>query len=169
MVNDIVRDLGHLTLGSRLKRLGERMQAQTQRILDDHGLVIQAAQFPFLAAIDRLGPSTIGALAEAVGVSQPGTTRTVSQLARAGYVDISTSAVDQRRKLVKLSRKGRGLVDVGKRRVWPEIAAAVENLCNEADGTLLDQLATIEDGLADVPLSRRAEALRPKRRRSSRR
>jgi hypothetical protein len=29
MIPDIVRDLGHLTLGSRLKRLGERLQAHT--------------------------------------------------------------------------------------------------------------------------------------------
>ena len=71
MADDVVRALGHLALGTRLKRIGERLQAQTQRVLDAHELGIQAAQFPFLAAIDRIGPATVGELAEAVGVTQP--------------------------------------------------------------------------------------------------
>lgn len=156
MSRDIIRSLGYLALGSRLKRLGERMQAHTQRILDDHQLSIQAAQFPFLAAIDRLGPSTIGELAAAVGGSQPGATRTLAHLAEVGYVSIKTAPDDQRRKSVTLSKKGRQLVEIGKRDVWPVIEAAVRDLCAEADGTLLDQLASLEDGLATAPLDRRA-------------
>jgi DNA-binding MarR family transcriptional regulator len=167
MVEDIVRRLGYLTLGSRLKRLGERMQAHTQRILDAHGLSIQAAQFPFLAAIDRLGPSTIGQLADAVGGSQPGATRALAQLADAGYVAIETAPDDQRRKYVALTKQGRQLVETGKREVWPAIEAAVKDLCEAAEGALLDQLATLEDGLATVPLDHRAAAGTPasKRRR----
>lgn len=63
MTEDIMRRLGQLTLGTRLKLLGKRIQADTQRILDAHELSIPSAQFPFLAAIDRLGPLTIGDLA----------------------------------------------------------------------------------------------------------
>src|SRR5436853_4896349 len=121
MVDDVVRELGHLTLGTRLKRIGERMQAQTQRILDAHELPIQAAQFPFLAAIDRLGALTVGEIAEAVGVTQPGATRALAQLAEAGYVEIAPSSEDQRRKSVTLTRRGQKLVDAGKRDVWPVI------------------------------------------------
>src|SRR5688572_7883183 len=124
-VEDVVRSFGHLTLGSRLKRIGERLQAQTQRILDAHELPIQAAQFPVLAAIDRLGPLTIGELAEAVGVSQPGATRTVGQLADAQLVTITQSTDDQRRKSVSLTSHGRRIVDTGKQEVWPLIEAAV--------------------------------------------
>lgn len=158
MTEDIVRGLGYLTLGSRLKRLGERMQAHTQRILDAHELSIQAAQFPFLAAIDRLGPSTIGQLAESVGGSQPGATRALAQLADAGYVAIETAPEDQRRKYVALTKQGRQLVETGKKEVWPAVEAAVRDLCETGEGGLLDQLATIEDGLTAVPLDRRAAA-----------
>ena len=31
MVEDVVRALGYLTLGTRMKRIGERLQADTQR------------------------------------------------------------------------------------------------------------------------------------------
>ncbi len=163
MIEDVVRELGHLTLGTRLKRIGERMQSQTQRILDAHELPIQAAQFPFLAAIDRIGPLTVGELADAVGVTQPGATRALAQLADDGLVEIAQAAGDQRRKSITLTKQGKKLVDVGKRDVWPVIEAAVKDLCKKLDGTLLDQLAAIEDGLTDRSLDRRAAELRRKR------
>jgi DNA-binding MarR family transcriptional regulator len=162
MVEDVVRQLGHLTLGTRLKRIGERMQAQTQRIIDAHEIPVQAAQFPFLAAIDRLGPIAVGDLAEAVGVTQPGATRALAQLAEQGLVEIVNASDDQRRKSVTLTRQGKRLVEVGKREVWPAIEGAVKDACRKLTGTLLEQLAALEDGLGEESLDRRA--LRARRR-----
>jgi DNA-binding MarR family transcriptional regulator len=161
---DVVRALGYLTLGTRFKRLGERLQAHTQRVLDAHGLAIPAAQFPFLAALDRRGPSTIGELAEAVGVTQPGATRAVAQLVEAGYATVTQGADDQRRKSVALSPKGRRLVGEGKRTAWPLVERAVRDLCEALEGPLLEQLAALEDGLTAEPLDRRAAALQARRR-----
>ena len=161
---DVVRELGYLTLGTRLRRLGERLQAQTQLVLEAHRLAVPAAQFPFLAALDRLGPLQVGALAAAVGVSQPATTRTVTQLTRAGLVATAVSAGDQRGRVVTLSRAGRRAVEQGKRMVWPVIEAAVRELCEAGSGSLLARLAALEDGLAAQSLEQRARAARARRR-----
>lgn len=155
-VPDIVRELGYLTLGTRFKRIGERLQAHTQRILDAHGLDVPAGQFPFLAALDDAGPLTIGELADAVGVTQPGATRAAAQLAEAGYVTITQAADDQRCKSVALTTEGRRLVSTGKRTAWPLIERAVGDLCRRLEGPLLVQLAALEDGLVAEPLDRRA-------------
>lgn len=155
MVEDVVRALGFLCMGSRLRRIGERLQADTQQIIGEAGLGIQAGQYPFLAAIDRAGPLTIGELAQAVGISQPGATRTVIQLLELGFVDMQPAPGDQRRRLVSLTSAGQELVDYSKAEVWPNIAAAVTELCGDLDGPILDQLAAIEDRLAEAPLSRR--------------
>ena len=56
MIEDIVKELGFLTLGTRFKRIGEALQAQTQALLTEHGIGMPAAHFPLLAAL-------IGALA----------------------------------------------------------------------------------------------------------
>jgi DNA-binding MarR family transcriptional regulator len=156
MVEDVIRSFGFLTLGTRMKRLGERLQADTQRIMDELGAPLQASQYPFLAAIDRLGPITVGELAEAVGITQPGATRTVAQLVELGMLEVKAASDDQRRRIVSLSREGKRLVAAAKREVWPRIRAAVADLCSDLDGPLLDQLAAIEDGLAAAPLDRRA-------------
>jgi DNA-binding MarR family transcriptional regulator len=156
MYIDVVRELGHLTLGTRFKRLGERLQSQTQRILDAHEIPIQAAQFPFLAAIDRLAPVSVGELAEAVGVTQPGATRALAQLLEAGLIQIGLADDDHRRKPVRLTKQGERLVRIGKREVWPIIEAAVKDACRKLSGSLLEQLAAFEDEIERESLDRRA-------------
>jgi DNA-binding MarR family transcriptional regulator len=156
MVEDVVRSFGFLTLGTRMKRIGERLQADTQRIMDELGAPLQASQYPFLAAIDRLGPLTVGELAEAIGITQPGATRAIRQLVELGMLETEQAADDQRQKIVSLSREGKRLVATAKREVWPRISEAVADLCGDLDGPLLEQLAAIEDGLAAAPLNRRA-------------
>jgi DNA-binding MarR family transcriptional regulator len=154
MTEDVVRALGFLCLGSRLRRIGERLQADTQRIMDEMGVPLQASQYPFLAAVDRLGALTIGELADAVGITQPGATRSVAQLVALGMLAARQAPDDQRRKLISLTKKGRQLVDEAKRAVWPRIEDAVTDLCGGLSGPLLEQLAAIEDGLAVRPLAR---------------
>jgi DNA-binding MarR family transcriptional regulator len=155
-MEDIVRTLGFLCLGSRLKRIGERLQADTQKIMEDAGVGIAPGQYPLLAALDRFGPLTIGDLADALGVSQPGVTRSLSQLAALDLVLVQSIPGDQRRKAASLSEKGQRLVETAKAEVWPRIESAVIDLCGHLDGPLLAQLAAIEDGLAERPLALRS-------------
>jgi DNA-binding MarR family transcriptional regulator len=162
MVEDIVRNFGLLTLGSRMKRIGERLQGDTQKIMDEIGVPLQVSQNSLLAALDRLGPLSIGEIAEALGVSQPGVTRAVAQLAKAGMVKTKPGPGDQRRRVIALTRKGRQRIDEDKRTLWPRIEAAVNDLCGDFGGALLDHLAAVEEGLAEMPLDRRPQKKRRK-------
>lgn len=159
MIEDVVKALGHLSLGTRLKRIGETLQAQTQAVLAAHGFEQPAAHFPLLAALDRLGPSSVGELSQAVGVSQPVITRSLRGLEDDGLVQSATSADDRRVRRVGLSRKGRGLVQRAQREAWPAIEAAVAQACGDLKGDLLAQLAALEAALAEKPLHLRAQEL----------
>jgi DNA-binding MarR family transcriptional regulator len=156
LAEDIVKALGYLCLGSRFRRIGERLQADTQQIIEAMGVSIQSAQYPFLAAIDRAGPLTIGELAQAVGITQPGATRTISQLVDLGYIAMQASAEDQRRRLASLTEEGQALVDLSRQTVWPRIEQAVIALCGDLSGSILDQLDAMERGLAETTLAHRA-------------
>ena len=69
MIDDVVRELGFLTLGSRLKRIGERLQAQTRDLLQDDLIEVPASHVPLLAALDRLDPLSAGCIAHALDES----------------------------------------------------------------------------------------------------
>lgn len=155
-MQDIVKELGYLTLGTRFKRIGDALQAQTQELLSSHGMALPAAHYPLLAALDLLGALGVSELSQAVGVSQPVVSRTLIGLEASGLVESRSVTGDRRVRRVQLSRKGRELVQHAKRAVWPVIEAAVAHACEPLQGSLLDQLAALEDALQIAPLHQRA-------------
>jgi DNA-binding MarR family transcriptional regulator len=157
---DTIEALGLLTLGSRLKRLGERLQAEVQPILNDLNPPVAASHHPLLAALDRHPALTIGKLAGTLGVSQPGVTRAVGQLIEMGLVQVAMAEVDGRRRLVSLSPTGRKLVAAAKRKAWPQVERAMADLCDGFGDELLLHLASIEDRLTLEPLAACAKRTR---------
>ena len=159
MADDIVAELGHLFLGTRLKRLAERMQSDVQRVAAAAGLAIQPSQYPVLAVIDRYGALTVGEIAEALGISQPGVTRNVARLVELGLVETRRDGRDQRHKSLALTAAGSAAMETSKRVVWPRIDMAVAAMCESVSGSFLDQVAAIERALDERPLDRRAADL----------
>jgi N-acetylglutamate synthase-like GNAT family acetyltransferase/DNA-binding MarR family transcriptional regulator len=153
MTTDILQDLGPIFLGSRLKRLAERMQSGAARAITDAGLPVQPAHTPLLAALDR-GPLTVGQLAEAIGASQPGVTRTVGQLIEMGLVQ-SAAGADQRQRSLFLTPAGEAVMTRMKLLLWPRVEKAVQEICDGLSGPLLGQISAIEAALAAKPLNER--------------
>ena len=156
-IEDVVLALGYLTLGSRFKRIGEQLQAGSQAILAELDSGVPVAQFPMLAALDRLGPLTVGEMAAAIGITQPGATRSLAQLAQLGLVDLASARSDRRVRVASLTPAGRDLVARSRAGAWANVEAAVANLCAGLEGPLLQQLADIEQRLAKEPLAERVE------------
>ena len=158
MIEDIVKELGFLTLGTRFKRIGEALQAQTQALLAEHGIDMPAAHFPLFAALDWHGALGVGELSLAVGVSQPVVTRSLKGLEDSGLVQSEAVEGDRRVRKVALSAQGRALVQRAQRDVWPLIEASVAQVCAPLDGPLLTQLAALEQGLTRTSLLQRSAA-----------
>lgn len=156
MVEDVVRALGYATLGSRLKRIGEKLQAQTQELtVDLAGTDLPTPHNPVLAALDLNGPLSIGDLTKALGQSQPGVTRMVNRMKSDGLVEARSDEKDGRVSRISLTQEGERLVAHLKATLWPAAFLAVQDACAGLEGPLLDQLAQLEDALSDRPLSLR--------------
>jgi len=158
MAGDILKDRASLFLGSRLKRLAERMQGDVVALAEGAGLAIQPSQYPLLATLDRYGPQTIGALTTAMELSQPTITRSVSRLVEMGLVEVSRVHRDQRHKTISLTEAGEAALVRSRGEVWPQVEAAVDDLLQGLGGPLLDQIAEIERRLSETSLSQRARA-----------
>jgi GNAT superfamily N-acetyltransferase/DNA-binding MarR family transcriptional regulator len=158
-MTDVLRDMGAGFLGSRLKRLGERMQVGAARIIADAGLDVQPAHMPLLVALDGQA-LTIGQLVQAVGISQPGVTRGVGQLVDLGLVRAETGS-DQRHRTISLTDRGAAAMARTKLFVWPQVTAAVERLLPGRVDTLLAIIAAAEDALSATPLDVLAAQMAP--------
>lgn len=158
-MSDVIRDMGAGFLGSRLKRLGERMQAGAARVITAAGLEVQPAHMPLLVALDGR-VLKIGQLVQAVGISQPGVTRGVGQLVDMGLVRAETGS-DQRHRTISLTDDGAAAIARAKLLVWPQVTEAVDRLLAGRSEELLAILADVEDALAATPLDQLAAQARP--------
>jgi DNA-binding MarR family transcriptional regulator/ribosomal protein S18 acetylase RimI-like enzyme len=159
MSTDALAELGPLFLGSRLKRLADRFQAEAAETLQAMGLPIQPAQQLLLATLHRKGPLTVGALARQLRISQPTVTRTVLALVEQGLVDASREGRDQRHKTLTLSADGAALIARAERDLWPRVEAAVAEMCAGLTGTFLEQIAMLEAEMDERSLAGRVGAL----------
>jgi DNA-binding MarR family transcriptional regulator/ribosomal protein S18 acetylase RimI-like enzyme len=155
---DVIRDHGHLFLGSRLKRLADVMQTDLTQVAQQAGIPIQPGQYPLLATLEAREPQTIGELAQALGMSQPAVSKIVERLVDAGLVDVSRGDTDRRQKRVLLSAAGRRTLERSKRELWPMVENAVREVTDGLSGPLLEQVAEIEARLEARPLSSRVAA-----------
>lgn len=153
-----IRNRQHLFLGSRLKRLAERMQTDVLLVAQQAGIPIQPGQYPLLVILEQHGATPIGALARAMQMSQPAITKSAGKLEEAGLVTIGRGDTDRRQSTVALSPAGREALDRSKRDVWPSVEAAVKEVTEDLSGSFLDQIAMIEARMEARSLNARARA-----------
>ena len=156
---DVIAEGAETFLGSRLKRLAERMQGGASRFVGSLGMEVQPTHMGLLAALDRRA-MTVGQLVDAVGASQPGVTRGVGQLIEMGLVE-SVPQVDRREKMVRLTPAGEKMMVRVKLTVWPQLEQAVKAITDGLQGGFLEQIAAIERALAEKPLELRAAEVGP--------
>lgn len=149
-MTDILRDRGATFLGSRMKRLGERLQAGAVKIAADAGVPLQPPHMTLLAALDGQA-LTVGQLAQAIGISQPGVTRSIGQVAELGLVH-SEQGEDGRQRTVSLTEAGRTALARAKLHVWPRVEDGVKALFGGDPDDFLKRLAALEDMLETAPL-----------------
>lgn len=160
MSTDLLHDLGPAYLGSRLKRLGERMQAGAAQVTLDAGLPMQPSHMPVLAALDGR-TLTIGELVQAIGISQPGITRCVRQLIELKLVR-SRACEDQRKRAVSLTPAGKAALARANVHVVPALAEALCGLTKDRMRAFMQQISALETALAKTPLDALAVGARPR-------
>jgi DNA-binding MarR family transcriptional regulator len=68
-------------------------------------------QFKMLVVVSQVETSTIGCIAEQLGIGEPTASYLVDRLVQAGLVERSEDPADRRRAMIRLSAEGRTLLD----------------------------------------------------------
>lgn len=159
MDRDILADQEYLFLGSRLKRLAERLQADALKIVREAGFEgLQPSFMPILAALARDGQLSVNQAMTTLGVSQPAVTRLVANMQKAGLITLERQEKDQRVKIIRLTPHGRTVLSSLQKTVWPRIEGAAIDLCRGTDGSFAEQITQVEMSLAQTPLPARGTA-----------
>ncbi|MCJ2183300.1 GNAT family N-acetyltransferase [Novosphingobium sp. 1949] len=157
---DLIAEMGYMTLGSRFRRLGERLQAGVAEAFRAAGYTVQPAQVPILQAL-REGPMTVGTLVARLDVSQPAVTRSLGQLVQDGLAYSTPTRRDARQREVGLTAQGDAVIAALSSQFFARVEAAVASLCTPPADDLLAYLDRLDAGLAASPLPQRIAALSP--------
>ena len=132
---------GGAAIGARLRRLSERIDREAAQFYAEQGVEFEQRWYGTLNLLDQFGSLTVGELAEALGISHVSVSQTRDSLHKAGFVETTADPEDARRRMLRLSKKGRTLVN-RLRPTWTALSAAAEALDREAGGVvaMLDRL-----------------------------
>lgn len=122
-------------------RLARRLRQQAEHD-------ITPSMLSALSSVERLGPLTLGELAEAERVKPPTITKVVGRLEDEGLVLRETDAADHRVARVRLSRKGASLIARARGRKDAFLAARLDRLSDDDVTALEAALGAIEQILA---------------------
>ena len=102
------------------------------------------SQLSALAAVERHGPLTLGALAEHEQVAPPSITRVVVKLEADGFVTRCPEPGDRRVTKVEVTQKGRNLLSASRRRKTTWLATRLEDLDTEERARLANALDILD-------------------------
>jgi DNA-binding MarR family transcriptional regulator len=147
------------TLGTQLRHLIELLDGAVSHAYVEAGLDYRPRYTPVLRALIDQPSVTIGAIAQAAGITQPAATQTVALMAKEGLVSVTPGALDARQKLVRLTDQGRALLP-RLALCWKATAAAAASLEAELSHPLSDTLAEAIRALEDKSFGERIREAR---------
>lgn len=155
--NDFLDELQELALGSRLKRLSDRMMSDASAVYKELGFDLQPKWFTLLALLHRKKEITVVQAAQHLGLSQPAISQFSSQLVNRGIISSETSSEDARRRVLKLTSKGSKLTQE-MQPLWQAVESAAKELCHEAENDFYTSIKKCEEALNRKSLLERSLA-----------
>jgi DNA-binding MarR family transcriptional regulator/N-acetylglutamate synthase-like GNAT family acetyltransferase len=151
---DLIRELGPLALASRLRRLTEWLYKDGARIYREQSADFEPRWFPLFYLLKESGAVPVTEAARVLGFSHPAINQIASQMSRQGLLESTRDKKDERKHLLRLTKKGKAAVS-SLQPVWADIEAAAKELLCEAGGDFLAEIGRIEDALKEAGMYER--------------
>lgn len=107
MKEDLLRELGHLGVTARLKRLSDSISYSIRKLYQARGIDIEPSWHLIFLLLEQEGTSTMTDIADAMQYSQAAVTNIIKKMEGKGYLKLATDPGDQRRKLIQLTPKAK--------------------------------------------------------------
>lgn len=143
---DFIEELGTLALGTRIKNLGELLMKDMARIYKEQGVDFEPRWFTLFQLIIRKNEVSVTEIAYDLKQTHPAVVQVVNMLEKKGLVITVQDMEDKRKRLVRLSRKGKDMADELEP-VWLKVKEAALELLMESEPGLLHNISSLEKAL----------------------
>ncbi|MEM9459758.1 MAG: bifunctional helix-turn-helix transcriptional regulator/GNAT family N-acetyltransferase [Myxococcota bacterium] len=151
---DFIDELGLLALGSRLRRLSDRIMSSGLTLYRASQVDFEPRWFPVFRVLADRGQMTVGECARSLGLTHAAVSQTAKRLTERGLVVANRDTSDERRRLLSLSTEGRALVP-RLRDLWDDIDRSMREAVEYGGVDILAAVQGLENALAVQSLSER--------------
>lgn len=146
MEENYLKSIGSLALATRLKNLSDRLARDVTQIYKESSFEFEPRWFTFFYALKGGEELSVTQLAALLNQTHPAVNQVANALVEKGLIEERKAENDNRKRLMKLSKKGIKLI-VQLEPLWAKIKEANDQLLDETDIDLLSSLTTIEEAL----------------------
>lgn len=140
---DQMKSFGSLSLGSRLRRLSDRLIADVVEIYQAQGITLNPTFFPLFNLLYRQGAMSVTEAAEHLGVSHPAISKIARKMLAEDWLSKTSDPADERRQLLALSESNQQLLERIKP-IWQQIQTHLDQLMAQQQHPLLAALDEFE-------------------------
>ena len=151
---DFVRELGALVLDHRLKRLMRRLLDEAEAVYESDGVSFKPRWVSTFLLLAREGALPVTDIASRLGITHPAVIQVTDAMVGAGLVQIAKDPGDARRRLLRLTGKGRALRP-RLETIWEALASEQEELFAELDVSVMSLIDDVERSLEKRGLAER--------------
>lgn len=149
-----IKELGVFALGSRIKNLSELLMRDMIMVYKDHNIDFEPRWFTFFQLILIRKEIAVTEIARELEQTHPAVVQVVNVLEKKKLVVTRTDENDRRKRLVKLSGKGRKLA-TELEALWKDVHDSAEDFLKESVPDLLEKLSLLEEALDKKSMHRR--------------
>ena len=155
MQQDFLNELAELALGSRLKRMSERMLSNASDVYQEFDMNINPKWFTLMALLDAKDSNkqilSIVDASNLLGLSQPALSQFCKELQNVKLIKIVKDQSDSRKRILSLTVKGRERLEQMKP-IWNAVQQAAVDLCTEHNNDFYRSLLLLEKSFSSESL-----------------
>ena len=143
---EFIKELGTLALGSRLKNLSENLMKDVARIYKEQDINFEPRWFTFFQLVLRKKEITVTQIARELNQTHPAVVQVINILEKKKLIITKKDKTDNRKRLVKLSNKGKQLAEE-LAPLWEIVQLSANEILNESAPDLLETISKVENTL----------------------
>lgn len=163
---DFYSQIGKVALGSRLRRLSDRLTEDAAKIYTLYNVALDPKWFPVFYVLSQEESAAVTEIAQIIGHSHASVSQIVREMSNRGLATTEKHSQDARVSVVKLSDAGKQLIPQLEQQSI-DVHQAVEELLLESQYDLWNAVAEVEYLLADKSFLDRVQAVRKGREQKS--
>lgn len=150
----VIDDSGVLAIATRLMRLSELFRKDGHQLYQEYGIDFEPKWFPVVYALHYKTQLSVVELAEEIGYTHPSTISLLKELEKQKLIRSLKDKTDQRRRMIRLTEKGRALV-LRMEPLWQVFSSAITELI-DTNHNLMQAITEVEANFKEKGLLQRA-------------